>query len=404
MVETLTEPMAYPSERTSGCPFDPPAPFRQLQSEEPITRVGIWDGSTPWLVTKYADMRALLSDPRLSVNTKDPGFPHLSESAQVRRSGPVSFMALDDPEHARLRRMVAAPFSIKRTEALRPVIQRIVDGLIDEMLAGPTPVDLVSAFALPVPSLVICGLLGVPYADHAFFQRSTNAMFNWDSTVEQAMEAQDDLTEYFQNMVGKKLAEPDDGLLSQLITDRLATGELARDDLARTGVLLLIASENTTNMIALGVAALLEHPNQLAALRENDDPMLIAGAVEELLRYLTIVHSGRRRVALQDIEIEGRVIKAGDGVIIPLEIGNWDPEIFADPDRLDIRRDARRHLAFGFGLHQCLGQSLARVELQVVYSTLFRRIPGLRLATDIAEVPFKHKWFFYGVRELPVTW
>jgi cytochrome P450 len=404
MVETLTEPMAYPSERTSGCPFDPPAPFRQLQSEEPITRVGIWDGSTPWLVTKYADMRALLSDPRLSVNTKDPGFPHLSESAQVRRSGPVSFMALDDPEHARLRRMVAAPFSIKRTEALRPVIQRIVDGLIDEMLAGPTPVDLVSAFALPVPSLVICGLLGVPYADHAFFQRSTNAMFNWDSTVEQAMEAQDDLTEYFQNMVGKKLAEPDDGLLSQLITDRLATGELARDDLARTGVLLLIASENTTNMIALGVAALLEHPNQLAALRENDDPMLIAGAVEELLRYLTIVHSGRRRVALQDIEIEGRVIKAGDGVIIPLEIGNWDPEIFADPDRLDIRRDARRHLAFGFGLHQCLGQSLARVELQVVYSTLFRRIPGLRLATDIAEVPFKHNWFFYGVRELPVTW
>jgi cytochrome P450 len=290
MAEILTEPMVYPSERTSGCPFDPPARYRGLQSDEPITRVRIWDGSTPWLVTKYADMRALLSDPRLAVNTKHPGFPHLSESAKVRRSGPVSFMAMDDPEHARVRRMVAGPFSAKRVEALRPTIQRTVDEVIDQMVVGPKPVDLVQAFGLPVPARLICGLLGAPYADHEFFHYCTKTMFTWASTVEQAVGAQGELTEYFKDLVDRKLAEPDDDLLSQLATERVATGELTRDDLARHGLLLLVASENTTNMIALGIVALLEHPDQLAELRDIDDPKLIANAVEELLRYLTIVN------------------------------------------------------------------------------------------------------------------
>jgi cytochrome P450 len=171
------------------------------------------------------------------------------------------------------------------------------------------------------------------------------------------------------------------------------------------GMLLLIAGHETTaNMIALGTLALLEHPDQLAALRDTDDPKLIAGAVEELLRYLTIVHSGRRRVAVEDIEIGGQLIRAGDGVIFANEVANRDEEAFADPDRLDVHRDARRHVAFGFGVHQCLGQPLARVELQVVYGTLYRRIPNLRLAVDLDQVPFKHDGLVYGVYELPVTW
>jgi cytochrome P450 len=171
------------------------------------------------------------------------------------------------------------------------------------------------------------------------------------------------------------------------------------------GMILLIAGHETTaNMIALGTLALLEHPDQLAALRDTDNPKLIAGAVEELLRYLNITHNGRRRVAVEDIAIGGQVIRAGDGVIFANDVANRDEETFADPGRLDVHRDARRHVAFGFGVHQCLGQPLARVELQVVYGTLYRRIPNLRLAVNVDQVPFKHDAVTYGVYELPVTW
>ena len=405
MTETLNQPVAFPAQRASGCPFDPPPAYRKLQQEAPISRVRLWDGSTPWLVTRYADERALLSDPRLSSDVTNPAFPHQSPSGKARRSEAISFITMDDPEHARLRRMVTAPFAIKRIEAMRPAIQRIVDGLIDDLLAGPKPADLVQAFALPVPSLVICELLGVPYADHGFFQQNSQRMIKLGTPVDEVLACQNNLIGYLDDLVGRKLAEPDDGLLSQLATERLATGELTQRDLAVMGMLLLVAGHETTaNMIALGTAALLEHPEQLAALRETDDPKLIAGAVEELLRYLNIVHSGRRRVALADIELDGVVIKAGDGVVLANDIGNRDPEMFADPDTLDIHRDARRHIAFGFGVHQCLGQPLARVELQVVYGTLYRRIPTLALATKIDDVPFKHDGLVYGVYELPVTW
>lgn len=195
-----------------------------------------------------------------------------------------------------------------------------------------------------------------------------------------------------------------DDMLSRL-TERIKTGELSRQEAAQMGVLLLIAGHETTaNMIALGTLALLENPDQLALLRDTDDEKLVVSAVEELLRYLHITHNGRRRVALEDIEIAGQLIRAGEGLIMANDIGNRDPDAFPDPDRLDIRRDARHHVAFGFGVHQCLGQPLARLELQVVYSTLYRCIPTLRLAADLEQIPFKHDGSVYGVYELPVTW
>jgi cytochrome P450 len=312
---------------------------------------------------------------------------------------------MDDPEHARLRRMVTAWFAVKRVEALRPAVQRIVDGLIDRMLAGPKPVDLVQAFALPVPSLVICELLGVPYADHDFFRANSAILVNRESSVEAARDANGELLDYLDGLVAAKLADAGDDLLSELATAHVEAGELTRRELAGMGVLLLVAGHETTaNMIALGTLALLQHPDQLTALRCGDDPELVAGAVEELLRYLTIVHSGLRRVALADIEIGDQTIRAGDGVVIAIDAGNRDEQAFADPDRLDIHRDARQHVAFGFGVHQCLGQPLARVELQVVYGTLYRRIPSLRLAADLEQVPFKHDGSVYGAYELPVTW
>jgi cytochrome P450 len=395
----------YPMARATGCPFDPPPAMRALQAEAPLVKVRMWDGSTPWLVIRYAEQRALLADRRISADVTRPGYPHVTAGSRERRRLARTFISMDNPEHARLRRMVTAPFIIKRVEALRPAIQRIVDGLIDDMLAGPKPVDLVSAFALPVPSLVICELLGVPYADHDFFQRNTRVLVNRDESPEAVREAQDRLIDYLDRLVAVKLAAPADDLLSRLAVERVKTGELTRRELAMMGMLLLVAGHETTaNMIALGTMALLEHPGQLAALRDTGDAKLIAGAVEELLRYLSIVHSGRRRVALEDIEIGGQVIHARDGVIMANEVANRDEDVFTDPDRLDIHRDARGHVAFGFGVHQCLGQPLARVELQVVYSTLYRRMPNLRLAIDRDQVPFKHDGLVYGVYELPVTW
>ena len=399
-----TETPDFPMARATGCPFDPPPALREQRSRAPISRVRIWDGSTPWLVTRYEDQRALLGDPRISADPTRAGYPQQSAGLKARRTEATSFIIKDDPDHARERRMVTAAFSIKRVEALRPAIQRIVDALIDELLAGPKPADLVQAFALPVPSLVICEMLGVPYADHEFFQRLSNILIKRTATPEESVAALRELVDYLDRLVGEKIAHPADDLLSVLAA-RVTAGELSRHEAASMGQLLLVAGHETTaNMIALGTLALMEHPEQLARVRESEDPKLIASTVEELLRYLNIVHSGRRRVALEDIEIGGVTIRAGEGLVLANDIGNRDPDVFADPDSLDVGRNPRQHIAFGFGVHQCLGQPLARVELQVVYSTLYRRIPTLRAAVPIEELPFKHDGVVYGVYELPVTW
>jgi hypothetical protein len=230
----------YPMARAAGCPFDPPPTLRAKQEEGPLAKVRLWDGSTPWLVTRYAEQRALLSDPRVSADVTRPGYP---SPAPVNGST-ISFILMDDPEHARLRRMVTAPFTIKRVAAMRPAVQKIIDGLIDDILAGPKPVDLVEAFALPVPSLVICELLGVPYADHDFFQDNSKTIINRDAEPEQRTAALGKLAGYLDDLLGEKLTNPGDDLLSGL-TERIRTGELSRQDAAQMGVLLLIAGHDT---------------------------------------------------------------------------------------------------------------------------------------------------------------
>jgi cytochrome P450 len=399
MTTTIPE---FPMARAARCPFDPPPELRDLQERGPLAKVRLSDGSTAWLVTRYADQRAVLGNPKVSAESDRPGYPN--PSASEGESSKISFILMDDPEHARLRRMVTASFTTKRVAAMRPAVQKIVDDLIDDMLAGPKPVDLVEAFALPMPSLVICELLGVPYSDHDFFQDNSKVIINRHATPDENRAAMGALLNYLDGLMAKKIAEPGDDLLSGL-AERVKAGELPREDAAQMGILLLIAGHETTaNMIALGTLALLQHPDQLAQLRESGDPKLVASAVEELLRYLNIPHNGRRRVALEDIEVAGQVIRAGEGLIMPNDVANRDPEAFPDPDRLDIAREARHHVAFGFGVHQCLGQPLARVELQVVYSTLYKRIPTLKLATDLEQIQFKHDGSVYGVYELPVTW
>lgn len=393
----------YPMTRAASCPFAPAAAIREA---EPVSRVRIWDGSTPWFVTRHADQRELLNDPRLSIDEKKPGYPHMTRSrAAIAPHIPELITNTDPPEHTRLRRTVNGPFMVKRVEALRPRIQETIDGLVDEMLAGPNPVDLVEAIGLPVPTLVITRILGVPYADHAFFQAASRRAISHDTDPEAGAKAGQDLGEYLGALLTRKIAEPADDVLSEMGA-RVTAGEMTFAEAVTMGSAILIAGHETSaSMISLGTLALLHNPDQLALLRANsDDPRFVAGAAEELLRYLTIVHTGIRRIAVEDIELHGATIKAGDGVIFDLAGANYDPAAYPEPDRLDLTRPARTHHAFGYGAHQCLGQSLARVELQVVYGTLYRRIPTLALAVPFEEVEFAMEGVAYGLKSLPVTW
>ncbi|MFL5994881.1 MAG: cytochrome P450 [Streptomyces sp.] len=395
----------FPMPRAAGCPFAPPPAMMKLHAEEPVSRVRLWDGSVHWLVTRYEDQRALYGDRRLSVDTTRPGFPYLNEAfRETAAKNPPSFLNMDDPDHARIRRMVTGAFAVKRIEAMRPAVQRMTDDLIDEMLAGPKPVDLVEALTLPLPSLVICELLGVPYEDHDFFQANSKVGLRRDVTAEAVRAAFGEIYQYLSGQIDAKLSDPAGDMLSELAA-RVRAGDLTHHDATMLGVLLLGAGHETSaNMLALGILAFLEHPDQLAVVRDTDDPKVLASAADEMLRYLTVVHNGQRRLALEDLEIGGRSIRADEGVIMPGATGNWQADVFPDPERLDVRRDARRHMAFGFGIHQCLGQPLARLELQVVYHTVFRRIPTLRRAADLDKIPFKDDGIVYGVYELPVTW
>ncbi|MGW5647765.1 cytochrome P450 [Saccharopolyspora sp. NPDC003752] len=392
----------FPMDRAQGCPFDP-APG--LAERAPVSRVRLWDGSTPWLVTRYADVRALLVDPRVSVDVAQPGFPHTNAVSKARDAQMKTLMQMDAPEHTAQRRLLTPEFTPKKIEALRPRIQRIADELVDALLAGPKPVDIVEALALPIPSQVICELLGVPYADRDFFQEVARTLVMDESDPLRALAASEELNAYLEELVVAKDAEPGEDLISKLAVEHYRTGEMTRREISVLGQLLLVAGHDTTaSMIALGTAALLTHPEQFHAVRDSDDPALVANAVEELLRYLSITHTEARRVAREDLEIGGQTIRAGEGIIAVKSTANRDPAAFPDPDVLDVRRKARHHVAFGHGAHHCLGHALARVELQVVYGTLYRRIPTLELAVPPEQLVFKQDAVFYGVRELPVTW
>jgi cytochrome P450 len=305
--------------------------------------------------------------------------------------------------------MLSKPFTFKRVEGLRPTIQQITDDHIDAMLAGPQPADVVTALALPVPSLVISQLLGVPYEDADMFQRHANVGLARYATGEDTVKGAMSLHKYLAQLVEAKMENPASESAPDAVSDlaeRVKAGELSVKEAAQLGTGLLIAGhETTSNMIGLGVLALLENPDQMAVIRDAGDPKIVANAVEELLRYLSIIQNGQRRVALEDIAIGGEVIRAGEGIIIDLAPANWDSDAFTEPDRLYLHRSgADRNVAFGYGRHQCVGQQLARAELQIVYRTLFRRVPTLALAVPVTDIPFKHDRLAYGVYELPVTW
>lgn len=404
--DTVSDIPEYPMARDQRCPLAPPPEVLELGANKPVSRVRIWDGSTPWLITGYQEARELFSDARVSVDDRLPGFPHWNGGfAATVHTRPRSVFTSDAEEHTRFRRMLSKPFTYKRVEGLRPAIQTITDDCIDAMLAGPQPADIVAALALPIPSLVISQLLGVPYDEAEFFQEQATIKLARFATAEENAERSLVLATYMATLVEAKMADPAEDAVSDL-AERVKAGEITVKEAAQLASGLLVAGHETTaNMIGLGVLALLENPDQLALLRDAADPGDVANAVEELLRYLSIIQTGQRRVAVEDIEIAGEVIRAGQGIILDVAPANWDAATFAEPDRLDLHRaEAEQNIAFGYGRHQCVGQQLARAELQIVFPTLFRRIPTLRRAIPIEEVPFKHDRLAYGVYELPVTW
>jgi len=387
-------------------PLDPPEMYTRIRQQDAVHRMTYSDGHLGWLVTGYAVARAVLADPRFSNRPEltHPPLPSRMELAQQMREQelkvpPGFFLRMDAPEHTRYRKLLTGQFTVRRMKQLEPRIHEITESCLDAMEAAGPPVDLVSAFAMPIPSLVICELLGVPYEDRAQFQEDTKILIDLDAKGQDAMDALTRISAFLYGLIQRKRAAPGDDLISGLV----ASGELNDEELTGVAVLLLVAGHETTaNMIALGTYALLTNPGQLAAMR--DDPAQVNNGVEELLRYLTIIHLGPIRTALEDVELEGRLVKKGDSVTLHLPIVNRDPSRFPGGDRLDVTREATGHLAFGHGIHQCLGQQLARIEMRIAYGALLRRLPGLGLAVPPEEVPMRSDMSIYGVHRLPVTW
>ncbi|MEV4411856.1 cytochrome P450 [Catellatospora sp. NPDC049609] len=359
-------------------------------------------GKRALMFTRHDHLRELLRSPDFSSDFTRPGFPLIRPLAEDMPRPDGSLIRMDPPEHTRFRRMLTAEFMIKNMRTLEPLIRQTVIDAIEQLRAAGQPADLVEHFALPVPSMVICHLLGVPYADHDYFQERSRTLLTWKTPPEQAKVAIEDLQAYLRGLVDKRTREPGDDLISRLATERVAAGEMTVDELVGLSVLLLIAGhETTSNMLGLSTMVLLQHPDQLRRLRER--PELVDDTVEELLRYLTIVRTGLTRVAVRDTVVGGHEVKAGDGIIALLSAANRDEAVFPEADAFDLARGSHQHMAFGFGIHQCIGQPLARAELRIALAELFTRMPALALAIDPADVEYRDAVVF-GVQRLPVTW
>jgi pentalenic acid synthase len=405
----MTEPAAaidsaaleYPMART--CPYGPPAGHERMRAEAPLSRIRLFDGQVVWFVTGHAEARAVLGNHRgFSSDRQNPSWPILvPRLADSRKAG--SLVGMDPPEHTEHRKILIPSFTVKRVAAMREGIGEIVTELIDGLLAQGPPVDLVAEFTQPLTSRVLCRILGAPYSDYAFFEQHSRRFLDGKSSREEAAAALTALGDYIDQLLLAKQEKPGEGLLDDMLAGRTRSGAAERRHLVGVAMTLLIAGyETTANTMGVGILALLAHPEQLAAVRDGD-AALRDNAVEEVLR-LTSVVDAVARFATEDTEVGGQLIRAGDGVVVALAQGNRDSASFDSPDSFDVRRSARGHLSFGYGVHQCVGQNLARAELDIAFTELFRRIPGLRLTVPADEVPMKDPGAFHGVTELPVAW
>ena len=406
--------MQYPLSRE--CPYRPAADTVRLRGNGPITTVRLYDGRHAWLVTGPVEARSLLADTRVSNRADFPNYPVIDERhlhMQATREGTPAtdpdaaeqqtgfagvLFGVDPPQHTRQRQLLIPAFTNRRIAKHRQEIQRIVDERLDAMLQQGPPADLITAFARPVPTMVVCAFLGVPYEDRAYFEPASRDLFD----PERADHALKELTGYLDQLISKKETEPGNGLIDDLVANHLLKGDLPRGELIAFAFAILVAGTVTsTSTLSLGTLALLDNPGQYAAL--SADPDLVPGAVEELLRHLSVVEQ-LSRVATEDIEIGGTLIKAGDGILISFAAANLDPSVTSHPDRLDVTSPPSGHLAFSYGIHHCLGHNLARMEFDIAFRALVTRIPTLRPAIAVEELDAYDDATVPRLLSFPVTW
>ncbi|MGW1984128.1 cytochrome P450 [Streptomyces collinus] len=400
--------VAYPSVMdwplARVCPLSPPPALGVVRDGPPtLVRLPAVAGEEQlaWLITRHEDVKAALKDPRLSADETRPGFPlRIPVPTDDRPSG---FLRMDDPEHGRLRRMVAPEFTARRVRMLRPGLQELTDRAADALAAGPQPVDLVRDFAAHVSALVIARLLGIPDEHTAFFLEQTRILLT-DGDPALSLAAHHRIIAFLDETARAKEKQPGDDLVSRLVTNHVATGELERADLLGILKLLLIAGhESTATQIAFSALSLLTDDGLRAEVLA-DGGALLPQFVEESMRFWSIIQDNVVRQATEDVRIGETLVGAGESVMISLLAANHDATVFPRPERLDIHRDASDHLLWGHGAHFCLGASLGRLEVTLALGSLFTTLPTLRLACEVGQLRVREHPVFHSLTELPVVW
>ncbi|KRV46517.1 hypothetical protein AQ490_11535 [Wenjunlia vitaminophila] len=389
----------YPIPRTS--PHEPPCEYAKLRTEQPVCPIALPTGHPAWLITRYEDVKTVLSDHRFS---REALFREGAPRAQLVEPDSNSVISMDPPRHTTIRNLINRTFTPRRSEKLRPTINRVVTDLLDAMEVAPKPVDLNAALARPMALRIICELLGIPIEDHPKFGSWCDHFMSLTKyTAEEIIRSNQEMRAYFGRLIDIKREEPGEDLLTQLVQAMDEEEKITREELISTGVMLLIAGHDTTVTVTGGGAIMLmTHPDQMALIKE--DPTRLNPAIEEIIRMVTPGDGTFIRITLEDVELSGTTIPAGSAVIAPISSANRDAEVFQDPDTMDILREDNKHIGFAHGTHFCVGSALARAELQIGLGMLFERFPGLRLAVPAEELRWRSTAALGGYEEIPVTW
>jgi cytochrome P450 len=400
MSDQSTEaPPAFPQLRDD--PLAPPPVYVQWREETPAKLVTLPNGKTAWVVTRQQEARQVFEDPTVSRDPSKDEFPQVRKGMSFKRNDLI-MNHMDPPLHGKFRRMLAPWFTMKKINEQREDLQMVVDQAVDRLLTFKKPVNFHKEFSLVIPSTVICRVLGIDYSHHVVFERTATFITRASSTAEQFAAATKELFEVAGQLVDESVEKPGGGVL-QVLTDKMQAGEITREQaIAHTYVLIVGGHETTAHTISLGFLQLFRDPSLADFLRENPDR--IPDAITEMLRIQSINDGSVGRITTQEMNLGGVIVPAGAGIIPLMSPSHRDPRAWDNPDVFDIDRDNSKHLALGGGIHSCLGQNLARAELEIVFETVLRRIPTLRLAGSESDIGFQRDGFVFGVYDLPVTW